>query len=161
MKAQDVHGTRLDQFVSSLKKSLSTAGQGQALIAYRQSRPWHVMAYWLRSSGREAGAWFKATIAEHKPALETGPRPVEAAPAVKFRPAIMLGRDMAREKSPLMIASGDAYGALLVENHQLRMLIDHLVRFGPDQLRWKWPPIVGAEIPEAPGALIGNSLRSF
>lgn len=140
MQLNDSTGARFASAVKSLQNNLSTNGKARAVVAYRQSRPWHVLSYWLRSSSRGTGGWFKKMIADQREWLR---QPVHL-PTLRRRteisartcPTIIIGSDLSRERPFEMIRKPGHHDALLAENRRLREVIDLLLRFGPEQL-WR------------------------
>lgn len=146
MDLKEPSGTRLTLLAKSFRNNLVT-GHGRAVVAYRQSRPWHVMAYWLRSSSHNTSGWLKRMIAEQREWLRQPVHfrlPVRRAetPAAS-RPTILIGRDLTAERPHSLIQRPDSYGELLMENRRLRNVIDLLVRFGPNQLWGSHRPATG------------------
>jgi hypothetical protein len=137
MSMKEISGARLTLLANSLRNNLMV-GRGNALVTYRQSRPWHVMAYWLRSGSNNTGGWLKRMIAEQREWLR---QPVHFRLPARHTeqpaplPTILIGRDLTQERPSPIIHRPGSDGELLLENRRLRDVIDLLVRFGPNQFR--------------------------
>lgn len=156
MQLKDQRDARLASILKSLRNTISTAGQSKAVVSYRQSRPWHVMSYWLRSSGRSTSGWLKTMIAEQREWLRQPVHlrmPARRIEPAKSRPTILIGRDLTQEQPAFLVQNPASFGELLMENCRLRELIDLLLRFGPDQ---RLAARAARSDSAAVGALIGS-----
>lgn len=158
MQQNDSTDARFVSVVKALQNNLSNSGQIGAVVAYRQSRPWHVLSYWLRSGGRGTGGWLKRMIAEQREWLR---QPVHlpqlrrrTEKLAQPRQTIIIGSDLSRPRPFEMIRKPDYQDELLAENRRLRDVIDLLLRFGPEQL-WRGRT-VRADKPAPNTPLIGS-----